>query len=330
MAQLLLSCNGMHSPELNSALALVVASREVVVPVMPPGSDCVVERAGTGLLGIEVARETQPDVIILSNTLPDLSANEVCRALRRDPAIGRQVPILMLTQEVPTPEERVAALHAGVWDFIRMPFEAEDLSLKLRVYSQAKRNMTGIGAEDGLDGDPGLRTAAELARQAQRLGALMARTRSGIACVVFEVDRDIPDLASGSLIARTTRVSDVVGILSPGRVGVLAPGTEHSGAAQLALRVAHEVRRVVERRGGTRHGLGLRLVAGFDAVSNARYAPVDPVGLIQRASFATRSGVVESGHLWLRRHRTDRDPTHDGNVSETPVPELLDNRSTNR
>jgi CheY-like chemotaxis protein len=329
MARMLHPCNGMPSIELDCALALVVGSREIAVPNMPPGSDCVVERAGTGLHAIEVARETQPDVILISDTLPDLSANEVCRALRRDPAIGRQVPILMLTQGQPTPEERVAALHSGVWDFIRLPFAAEDLALKLRVYAQAKRTMNGIGSSEVREADPGLRTAAELARQAQRLGALMQRTHAGMACVVFEVDRATPDLATGSLIARVTRVSDVVGILSPGRIGVLAPGTEHAGAAQLALRVAEEVRRTSEQRGPGRAN-GVRLLAGFDAVTNARYAPFDPVGLIQRASSATRSGTVEAGHLWLRRHRAGFDPAVERSGSETLTMELQETRSGNR
>lgn len=297
------------APEVTSALALIVAGRDVPVPSLPAGNHCVLERAGTGEQGIEVARDTRPEVILISDTLTDMSCLDVCRALRSDPTI-RQVPLLLYIDGPPSPEQRVAALREGVWDFISRPVDGGQLALRLLVYSQAKRNLDEVRATEGLELGRQLRSSAELSRQAQRLGALMARLHASMACVVFEIDHGTPDMTTGSLIARTTRASDVVGVLSPGRIGILAPATEHGGAVQLALRIAREVRRVMEVGGVlTSPSDGVRLVAGIDAVTNAKYSPLDPMRLIQRASAAARTGVVEPGQLWLRHHREDEAPS---------------------
>ena len=52
--------------------------------------------AADGLTALEMAREEQPDVILLDLMLPRLDGFEVCRILRRE----MNVPILMLTARV--------------------------------------------------------------------------------------------------------------------------------------------------------------------------------------------------------------------------------------
>ena len=49
-----------------------------------------------GLVGLQVARELRPDVILLDVMLRGLSGYDICRKLRADPAL-RTIPIILLT-----------------------------------------------------------------------------------------------------------------------------------------------------------------------------------------------------------------------------------------
>src|SRR2546426_504444 len=48
--------------------------------------------AGSGAAGIELARRTTPDVILVDVMMPEMDGYEVCRRLKADPATGT-VPI---------------------------------------------------------------------------------------------------------------------------------------------------------------------------------------------------------------------------------------------
>jgi len=87
-----------------------------------------------------VGGDIRPDLIVVHDDLPDMSAMDACELLRRDLRIGHNVPILILAGDRPTPGQRVAAVSAGAWDFLRYPGEPRDLAIKLQSYLQAKRN----------------------------------------------------------------------------------------------------------------------------------------------------------------------------------------------
>ena len=255
----------------------------------------------TGARALERARDTRPDVIILDSELSDLTGLEACRLFRGEPHIGRNVPILLLTSGRPTPEQRVTALRAGVWDFVGYPGDPDELALKLETYVQAKRNIDVTLAEGLFDPGTGLHSRPGLARRARELGALMARHHGALACVVFQVETTPADPRAGHLVAQTARVCDVVGSLGPGEFAVLAPGTSDAGAIRFAQRVASAL---TASPGGGREnavtpGPGLRV--GYDAVVNLKYAPIDPVALLGRAAAAVRNGRPEPGYPWVRR-----------------------------
>jgi PleD family two-component response regulator len=280
------------------------------------GDEYVVVPVPSGTLALEQARATRPDVILLEADLPDMAGLEACRRLRADPRLGGGVPILILTVEQPTPEQRVTALHAGVWDFVRVSAGHEELKLKLQAYVQAKRNIDAAMGEGLVDPATGLYTRLGLARRARELGALMARTSGALACVVFAFD---PEAATGcgGLVARVARMSDVVGTLDPSECAVLAPGTDDAGAVHLARRIRARLR--ATRADGASPDPGARLRAGYEAVANLKYSPSDPVALLARATAAVRHGVGERAHPWVRRF-----PPHGPTPRVTPTGLVLD------
>jgi CheY-like chemotaxis protein len=54
--------------------------------------------ANLGQLGIDLAREHRPDLILLDLHLPDLEGTAVLRAIREDPQL-RQTPVIVLSAE---------------------------------------------------------------------------------------------------------------------------------------------------------------------------------------------------------------------------------------
>ena len=253
----------------------------------------------TGTLAVAWARDVQPDVIILEAELADMSGIEACRMLHSDPRIGLSVPILILSSDKPTPEQRVNALRAGAWDFVAYPRDPADLVLGLQAYVQARRNMVMALAEEMVDPATGLHSRQSLARRARELVALMVRERGSLACVAFAFTADRVHAKVGRALVRSARVSDVVGALGAAEFAVLAPGASGEGAVQLAQRVANGLRSATDE-GGTLVP-GATLVAGYDAVENLRYAPLDPVELLAHAAAAVRSGVPEPAYPWIRR-----------------------------
>jgi two-component system response regulator MprA len=86
-----------------------------------------VDTAADGLMGLELARENPPDLVLLDVMLPGIDGIEVCRRLR---AVS-EVPILMLTAKE-TIEDRVIGLDAGADDYLVKPFAFDELMARLR------------------------------------------------------------------------------------------------------------------------------------------------------------------------------------------------------
>jgi DNA-binding response OmpR family regulator len=91
-----------------------------------------VELAGDGQAGIEAARRSHPDLIVLDIMLPVLDGFEVCRILRQE----MNTPILMLTardDEI----DRVIGLEMGADDYLTKPFSMREFLA--RVKAQLRR-----------------------------------------------------------------------------------------------------------------------------------------------------------------------------------------------
>ncbi|NJM18295.1 MAG: response regulator transcription factor [Richelia sp. SL_2_1] len=84
--------------------------------------------ANDGLTGLTMARESQPDLILLDWMLPGMTGLEICRRLR---STGDKVPIILLTAKDEV-NDRVAGLDAGADDYVVKPFSVEELLARVR------------------------------------------------------------------------------------------------------------------------------------------------------------------------------------------------------
>ena len=80
-----------------------------------------------GLAGLQTARDSRPDLIVLDIMLPRLDGMEICRALRAE----SDVPIIMATARVDE-ADRLAGLDLGADDYIVKPFSPRELAARVR------------------------------------------------------------------------------------------------------------------------------------------------------------------------------------------------------
>ena len=106
------------------------------------------EREGLGVLttesgaeAIALARDSQPDLVVLDLRLPDVPGEEVARELRS----FSRVPILMLTSKA-SEDDRIHGLELGADDYLTKPFSPRELVL--RAQAILRRAGETSGAEE--------------------------------------------------------------------------------------------------------------------------------------------------------------------------------------
>jgi CheY-like chemotaxis protein len=80
--------------------------------------------ATTATDGLELARQSLPEVILLDLNLPDMSGPNALAALRVEPAT-RDIPVIVVTADA-TPARRGQLLAAGALSFLTKPFQVEE------------------------------------------------------------------------------------------------------------------------------------------------------------------------------------------------------------
>lgn len=106
-----------------------------------------VEVAGDGLTALELARSTNPDLVILDVMLPGMDGFEVCRTLRQE----TNIPVLMLTardDEI----DRVVGLEVGADDYLPKPFSMRELIARVKALLRRVRLIreeVGAAAQEG-------------------------------------------------------------------------------------------------------------------------------------------------------------------------------------
>jgi putative two-component system response regulator len=83
-----------------------------------------------GTSGLLLARERQPDVILLDVMMPGIDGFEVCRRLKADEET-RLLPVVFLTG-LDSRDARLKGLEAGATDFLTKPFDLVELEVRVR------------------------------------------------------------------------------------------------------------------------------------------------------------------------------------------------------
>ena len=108
-------------------------SRDKVIKALNAQNHTTVE-ASSGSEGIIKFHETNPDLVILDASVPEVNGFDVCRKLRQD---GARCPIVLISDKADTIDV-VVGLELGADDYVTKPFEIRELMA--RIGAQLRRS----------------------------------------------------------------------------------------------------------------------------------------------------------------------------------------------
>jgi two-component system, OmpR family, response regulator RegX3 len=89
------------------------------------GFDAIV--AGTAADALKLARDLEPDLVLLDLALPDGDGRDVCRTIRSE----SQIPVIMVTARG-TETDRIVGLEIGADDYVVKPFSGAEVIARIR------------------------------------------------------------------------------------------------------------------------------------------------------------------------------------------------------
>jgi diguanylate cyclase len=116
--------------------------------------------ATNGIMGVQLAQQHLPDVILCDIMMPEMDGYGVLQTLRRDPETAR-IPFIFITAKADRADIR-RGMNLGADDYLTKPFTSDDLgeAIAARLYKQAAVTMPYV---------------SEMKRAAEQLGQMAFR-----------------------------------------------------------------------------------------------------------------------------------------------------------
>ncbi|HLZ44680.1 MAG TPA: response regulator [Gemmatimonadales bacterium] len=256
-------------------------------------------------------RNKAPDAVIVDETLPDGDGYALCRELTEESLITPSTPIFLALTRPPTRRDRITARHAGAWECLGEPLDAEELTAMLEVFVPAKIDTDQARARGLIDDTTGVYNARGLMRRAEELAAHAARERSPLGCVylIAEIEPTAgAELSSGepplwlerriaAVLRATARHADAIGRLGPNSFAIVANDTDADQARQLAERLGAAIHAAAATASVPRMPR-LRVRAGYHGLTEID-PPRDVKALMLHASVALERARAHSD-AWLQ------------------------------
>lgn len=257
----------------------------------------VVAHTRSGAQTMELARLANHDLLVLDESLVDVSALAVCRAIRDGSRYDHSIPIVVTSPTPVDPRARMAAFAAGAWEYCSHPIDLEPIFVKLETVLRGRNELVLARSEDFVNATTGLYTSFGLSQLAGKLGARALRRHEPFACVAVAAqvkDREVgssmqwKESAAGfadvaHVFREQSRQSDVVGHVGDSRFAILAPDTDATGARLLVARLQRELDKATRDKSIAGE---IRLRAGFSAVPDLATSNVNVAELVHRAESA--------------------------------------------
>lgn len=264
----------------------------------------VVANTRSGAQAMELARLANQDLIVLDESLIDVKAVDVCRAIRDGSQFDHSIPVVITSPTPADPRTRMAALIAGAWEYCSHPVDLEPVFVKLETVLRGRGELVLARPVDFVNAATGLYTSFGLKQLAGKLGARALRRHEPFACVAVAPqvhDREVgssmlwKESAAGfadvaHVFREQSRQSDVVGHVGDSRFAILAPDTDAAGARLLVARLQRELDKASKNKS---IGGEVRLRAGFSAVSDLASANVNVAELVHRAESALDHAPIQ-------------------------------------
>ena len=231
--------------------------------------------ATSGLQGIEVARKTTPDLVLMDVRMPGMDGYDACRMLKLDPATAH-IPVIFVSAHR-SEEDELAGFAAGGADFISKPFNATIVRARVKHQLLFKRQsdlLRRIADQDRLTGVGNRRfledRLASYGRQSARSGEMLALMMIDVD--FFKPYNDMYGHAAGDTCLRAVagalaqacvRPLDVLARYGGEDFVCLLPATSAAGAAEVAQRMHAQLRALALPHGGSAVGTCVTVSIGI-------------------------------------------------------------------
>jgi diguanylate cyclase (GGDEF)-like protein len=237
---------------------LIVDDDPNIHPLIDLHLEGVVERilhADSARLGLQIARESRPDVVLLDIDMPQMDGYAVCRALKSDEDT-QDSQILFLTAEC---EEHLIAkaLDLGGADYVSKPFNVIVLQARVRSALRTKRLIDLLTKEARIDGLTGLPNRRVFEQTLARQCSEFRRQPENFAVAILDLDhfKAINDTFGhgvgdevlrrvGKAIHDTQRAYELVCRIGGEEFAVLLRGVDAEGAVHAVDRILDAIRMV--------------------------------------------------------------------------------------
>jgi DNA-binding response OmpR family regulator len=257
----------------------------------------VVAHTRSGAQAMELAKVANHDLLVLDESLADVKARDVCRAIRDGSPFDHSIPVVITSPTPVDPRARMAAFVAGAWEYCGHPIDLEPVFIKLETFLRARGELVQARSDEFVNATTGLYTSFGLRQLAGKLGAQALRKHEPFACVAVAAQVHDREVGSSMLwkesavgfadvahvFREQSRQSDVVGHVGDSRFAILAPDTDAAGARLLVARLQREIDRATRNKSIAGE---IRLRAGYSAVSDLATANVNVAELVHRAESA--------------------------------------------
>ncbi len=96
-----------------------------------------VRSASSGRIALMSASVEAPDIILLDVNMPDMNGYEVCRQLKKDPAL-KTIPVIFISA-LDTTEDKVSGFNAGGVDYITKPYQSVEVLARVGTHLELQR-----------------------------------------------------------------------------------------------------------------------------------------------------------------------------------------------
>jgi CheY-like chemotaxis protein len=118
---------------------------KLVEQIIARHPDICLLTAMTGYSGIEIARESRPDVILMDINLPDINGFDALEVLRSEPATAR-IPVIAISANA-MPQDIERGMKAGFFRYITKPIKVDEFMEAMGVALEFAR--TSTAPDDG-------------------------------------------------------------------------------------------------------------------------------------------------------------------------------------
>jgi DNA-binding response OmpR family regulator len=98
-----------------------------------------IQSAKNGKVGVEMAQQDIPDLIISDIMMPEMDGYELCKMVKKDIRTSH-IPVILLTAKS-THQDKLTGLQQGADSYLKKPFEKEELLLVIHNLLEGRKKL---------------------------------------------------------------------------------------------------------------------------------------------------------------------------------------------